>query len=245
MALITYGGGGSGIVAAQLMEEDADTVYLGRVSGGAWADVSTTAMPTLFNSSTNIKYTYDSNIPGVPGVIVGDGSDIFYQESACAHLQITTVTVEMVASIWRDGASNGVVMANTGESESANAIYTLRIRTADGESFECFTENGAGNNRAVSGSWKTNSLERVGGGHHWAVGCEADGTQTLYCDGLLVVSEAGTAATGGTDAYLSIGSYQTNAGTNWLGVIRDVRISNVAKSEAQIVAAAARALGTV
>jgi hypothetical protein len=244
MAIKTFGGGGGGGQSdPQLMALEDDTIYLGRVVSGEWADVKgTVPTHTLFNE----EYTFDTNVEGAQGVILptatGKIEDPTTNRTALQLLH--TFTVEMVASMWTyDGSQTGVLMAGSGEDEEENVLYTVRIQTADAVSQEHYYEYDAGTNASLSGDWEAVRRDDAGPFHHWATTVASNGDMAIYCDGALTASANKTLATGGTAAQLAIGSYGGSSGTQWNGVIRDVRISTIVKDAAAILSSANLALG--
>ena len=234
------GGGGSGGATPALMANDADTVYNGRVVTGAWADVSVNA-----DSHSDINtplYVDDTNTPGQGGVYFPNLTGIRTVGVSSPCQILPPLTVELVASVWWDNDTTPVVCSGTGETEAGNTIYSVRNKST-GPNIETFFEHGAGTNRSLQDAWKPQTVDMAGGWHHWCTVYEADGTCILYIDGNLVTSTEGTAATGGSAAYLTIGSFQGNTGTSWPGLIRDVRISDVAKGASWVLAEANAALG--
>ena len=246
MAINTFGGGGGGSSSTpELMGLEDDTIYLGRVVTGAWSDIkATVAAHSSLNGGPN--YTDHTNIAGQGGMYPsGNGAGLREVGNAAALELAHTLTIEGVATLWSDIPGYMVGYSGSGELEVDNALYTMKIE-ASGVDFGFYNENGVGINRTGEDTWKEHASTQADSWHHWAETLHSDGTIKMYVDGIESFTQAGTVASGGTsNSNLNIGCLQGTANTAWQGIIRDIRISTIVKTQPQLQAAALLALGSL
>jgi len=197
---------------------------------------------TSFSVGTGTE-RYASILPGLKGALF-DGSTYLYVNALESSLQITgDMTIEMIVSVGKlvVAASSLLNIAGVGETEVTNAMATISLRAFDSNALDWIHESGAG----VNQTYNTNIGMPFGRPVHLAA-IRSSNDITFYLNGERF--EAGSsglsAATGGTDAKLYLGSL-SDGNQKFTGAISSLKILNSALTPAQIRAEYNRTLGKV
>lgn len=231
------GAGGGG---AQLLREDPDTVYLGRLVGTTWTDI--TGGVTAHTVQGGGLQLSESNVPGQLAMYCGASDYVEYSAGGTDWKRTGDITVEAVVRVQSPAGTPYVVWCG-GDPVSAlateNAHYGFGWSSSN---WRFVSESGSGS--AVTFSSSNIVIPDQAPWFHVAF-TRATDVIKLYVNGSLV-GTSGTLTTpdSGANAVLKIGSGGSTV-YNWDGYIRDVRISDVAKTDADMLAAARAATGGV
>lgn len=222
----------------RLMEIDADTVYLGRLVGQTWTDL-TGGVTGHTVVGGGLQFS-ESNVPGTLSMYNGAGD---YVESSAGGTDWKLTGDMSFESVVRCAvkADTPYVVWCGGLASSVNAVENAHYALGwASNAWRFVSESGVG----VAAILATTNVTTPNQAPWFHFGCTRESDVVKIFVNGSVVATSGTLTTpdGGGNAVLRIGS----AGVSqyyWDGWTRDVRISNVAKTDAAMLAAAQVALG--
>jgi hypothetical protein len=208
------------------------------VSGVALTQATITLQPRYAKGPGNTPVTQTGRYlyPSVTGFTSCNMQNTATPGAAAATFQ-GSWTVEMyIRPVVVAGTGTIIAYQNPGELLADN--YQMAFRVLGGK-LSAFWENGAGVNVVVT--QVAGATMVVGTDYHVAIVKDTGtGNCLFYIDGTLQDTVAyGTNANGGTAANWVFGAVSGSTDTNFTGMVKDIKISNVARNAAYIAADAA------